>query len=81
MRSIKIEVEDERNEMIRDKSGRLTLRIMSWLYIVSIAIFSIISMLGKFEPYSKCLIYAFSFILIFQYVCEAITLYYISNRI
>lgn len=74
-----IELQDERKEKLRDKSGRYA--YLFGLVVISLSII-IISILGHLEliaNYRFMVIYLF-FYFIFQYVIGVILFYYLSNK-
>ncbi|HBJ2623173.1 UNVERIFIED_ORG: hypothetical protein B2H98_01510 [Clostridium botulinum] len=77
----KIELEDERKIMIRDKSGCITYKIMLLIYSILIIIFSIINMIGDFKPLSTYIVITFVILLVFQYFCGIFVFNYLNKRL
>lgn len=63
-----IQLKDERKVMLRDKSGRLAYIAMMLLQLILTFIFSILSMLDYFYPFSRYACIGLSILLIIQYV-------------
>lgn len=63
-----IQLNDERKIMLRDKSGRLAYIAMMLLQLVLTFVFSILSILEYFYPFSKYACIGLSILLIIQYV-------------
>ncbi|MBU5361935.1 hypothetical protein KQI58_12720 [Enterococcus raffinosus] len=63
-----IQLKDERKVMLRDKSGRLAYIAMMLLQLILTFIFSILSMLEYFYPFSRYACIGMSILLIIQYV-------------
>lgn len=81
LRIEKIEMEDERQIMIRDKSGCITYKIMLMLYCGLIVVFSILNAIGYIHPISQYLVIAFVTLLIFQYICGIIVFKYLNKKL
>lgn len=77
LRNEKIELEDERKIILRDKSGCITYRIMIGIYCVLIVILSVMSAIGYWMPFSQYLLLCCIVLLVFQYICGII----IFNRL
>ena len=80
VRSQEIEVNDERNKIIRDKSGRITLKIMTYLYLLLMIIFCILSSQGMFMPFARYAVIGLAILLIFQYACRFVVFNYLAKR-
>lgn len=63
-----IQLKDERKVMLRDKSGRLAYIAMMLLQLILTFIFSILSMLDYFYPFSRYACIGMSILLIIQYI-------------
>ncbi|MFR3684552.1 MAG: hypothetical protein ACLTXM_05870 [Enterococcus sp.] len=63
-----IQLKDERKVMLRDKSGRLAYIAMMLLQLILTFIFSILSMLEYFYPFSRYACIGMSILLIIQYI-------------
>lgn len=63
-----IQLKDERKIMLRDKSGRLAYIAMMLLQLILTFIFSILSMLEYFYPFSRYACIGMSILLIIQYI-------------
>lgn len=63
-----IQLKDERKVMLRDKSGRLAYIAMMLLQLILTFIFSILSMLDYYYPFSRYACIGLSILLIIQYV-------------
>ena len=80
VRAQKIEVNDERNKIVRDKSGRITLKIMTYLYLLLMIIFCILSSQGMFMPFARYAVIGLAILLILQYVCRFVVFNYLTKR-
>lgn len=63
-----INLKDERKVMLRDKSGRWAYIAMMILQVALMFIFSILSLLGYFYPFSKFACIGLGILLILQYI-------------
>ena len=81
MKKEKINLLDERNEVIRDKSGRETNKIMSIVLFVLVLIFMGLSILEIFMPFSKQVTILLSGFMIFQIICGIVIYKKVSKRI
>lgn len=77
----KIEMSDERKIMLRDKSGCITYRIMLGVFCFLIIVFSILSALGYFIPFSKYVVFGLVIMLVFQYICGIIVFNNLNKRL
>lgn len=80
LRVEKIEMYDERKIMLRDKSGGITYRIMLGVYCVLTVIFSILSTMGYFTPFSKYIVMGLCFLMILQFVCGLVVYHSLNKR-
>ena len=80
VRAQKIEVNDERNKIVRDKSGRITLKIMTYLYLLLMIIFCILSSQRMFMPFARYAVIGLAILLILQYVCRFVVFNYLTKR-
>lgn len=81
VRSQEIEINDERNKIIRDKSGRITLKIMTYLCLLLMITFGILFSYGKFVPFARFATRGLSIILIFQYICRFVIFNYLAKKL
>ena len=81
MKKEKINLLDERNERIRDKSGRETNKIMFMILLILLIIFMGLRILEIFMPFSKQVIILLSGLMIFQIICEIVIYRKISKEI
>lgn len=77
----RIEMSDERKNMLRDKSGRITYRIMCAVYCILILVFSTVSTLGYFNPFSKYVVIGLVTLLVFQYICGILAFNNLNKRL
>jgi len=81
MKKEKINLLDERNERIRDKSGRETNKIMFLIILILLVIFMGLSILEIFMPFSKQVTILLSGLMIFQIICGIIIYKKVSKEI
>lgn len=81
LKNERIEMADERKIMLRDKSGCITYRIMTGIYCALIIIFSVISVIGYWMPFSRYLVILFFLLLVFQYVCGIVVFNQLNKRL
>jgi len=81
LRVEKIQMSDERNVMIRDKSGRITYLIMIGVYCVLLMIFSLSTTMGWFMPFAKYIVILLSILLIFQLICGIIVFNNLNKKL
>lgn len=67
----KIEMNDERRIMLRDKSGRITNQIMSYVLVVIIFVVSILSVFSAMVI-SKWVLIVLGILLLFQFICGVV---------
>lgn len=72
---------DERKVMLRDKSGCLTYRLMMLLHCIFMVVFSIMSVLDLYNPFSKYACIGLACLLVFQYVCGLFVFSYLEKRL
>ena len=63
-----IDLTDERKIMLRDRSGRIAYTAMLLLQLVLVFLFSILSILDYFSPFSKYACIGLGLLLIIQYL-------------
>jgi len=76
----RIEMNDERKIMLRDKSGRITYCIMLGVYTVLLFILSILTSFSIVEV-SKYVLIGLSLLIIFQFTCGIIVFQYLNKRL
>lgn len=81
LKTEKIEMNDERKIMLRDKSGCITYKIMLVIYCVLIILVSIINSVCNFKPLSIYIVVTLVILLIFQYACGIIVFNYLDKKL
>ncbi len=76
----RISMQDERNRMLRDRSGRITYGIMIGVYCLSMLAFSFCSVMGWFMPFAKYAVIGLGILLLFQYFCGLAVFQYLARR-
>lgn len=77
----KVEIADERNVMLRDKSGRITFQITMLLYCALMLFFSFCSVMGWFMPFAKYAIFGLFALLVFEYLCLTVVFGRLSKKL
>ena len=77
----RIELRDERKVMLRDKSGCITYRIMIGVYCVLLLVFSILSVLGYWNPMARYMVILVSLLLLFQFICGIIVFNHLNKTL
>ncbi|HGM3505745.1 TPA: hypothetical protein ACKOR7_000297 [Clostridioides difficile] len=67
----RIEMNDERRIMLRDKSGRITNQIMSYVFVILIFIVSILSVFSV-VVISKWVLVVLGLLILFQFICGVV---------
>ncbi|MCC0637332.1 MULTISPECIES: hypothetical protein [unclassified Clostridioides] len=67
----RIEMNDERRIMLRDKSGRITNQIMSYVFVILILIVSILSVFSVMLT-SRWVLIVLGLLILFQFICGAV---------
>lgn len=69
MKTERIEMQDERKIMLRDKSGRITYMIMIGVYCVLMMFFALCVVLDLFMPFSRYIVIVLGLLLLLQWGC------------
>ncbi|PBI31894.1 hypothetical protein [Clostridioides difficile] len=67
----RIEMNDERRIMLRDKAGRITNQIMSYVLVILIFIVSILSVFSV-KVISKWVLVVLGLLILFQFICSVV---------
>lgn len=76
----RIAMRDERNQMLRDRSGRIAHMIMIGVYCLSMLAFSFCSAMGWLMPFAKYAVIGLGILLVVQYACGAVAYQYLLKK-
>ncbi|MGG5402685.1 hypothetical protein ACQZSR_07250 [Clostridioides difficile] len=76
----RIEMNDERRVMLRDKAGRITNQIMSYVLVILIFIVSILSVFSVMVI-SKWILVVLGLLILFQFICSVVVYNKLDKRL
>ncbi|HBF4252979.1 hypothetical protein [Clostridioides difficile] len=76
----RIEMNDERRVMLRDKAGRITNQIMSYVLVILIFIVSILSVFSVMVI-SKWVLVVLGLLILFQFICSVVVYNKLDKRL
>ncbi|HBH3574808.1 TPA: hypothetical protein ACRR23_000320 [Clostridioides difficile] len=76
----RIEMNDERRIMLRDKAGRITNQIMSYVLVILIFIVSILSVFSVMVI-SKWVLVVLGLLILFQFICSVVVYNKLDKRL